>query len=163
MESHLHERNIGVSSGWGCSSFVDVTKNYRTLFFKSLKFWRRQSRNYWKTGKKCGSASACGIFHYILPVTYVPLLLNLKTLLKVISHYEIYILGDFNIDLMKYSEHLLAEQYLTMLYSNNLLPLTTKPTRLTQHTSTLIDHIYTNSYLRVDASVLCTWSANINI
>ena len=76
-----------------------------------------------------------------------------ETLLKEISHYDIYILGDFNIDLMKYSEHLLAEQYLTMLYSNNLLPLTTKPTRLTQHTSTLTDHIYTNSNLRVDASI----------
>ena len=41
-----------------------------------------------------------------------------------------------------------------MLYSNNLLPLITKPTRLTYHTSTLIDHIYTNSNLRVDAGIV---------
>ena len=65
-----------------------------------------------------------------------------------------YILGDFNIDLLKYSEHLLTEEYLNMLYSNNLLPLITKPTRLTHHTSTLIDHIYPNSNLRVDAGVV---------
>ena len=32
-----------------------------------------------------------------------------------------------------------------MLYSNNFLPLITKPTRLTDHSSTLIDHIYTNA------------------
>ena len=32
-----------------------------------------------------------------------------------------------------------------MLYSNNIFPLITKPTRLTDHTSTLIDHIYTNT------------------
>ena len=50
-----------------------------------------------------------------------------ETLLKDISQYEIYILGDFNIDLLKYSEHLLSEEYLNMLYSNNLLPLITKP------------------------------------
>ena len=62
MASHLDERNIGVSSGWGCSCFVDVTKNYRTLCFKSFQFWRRQSRNYWKTSKQCGNASARGIF-----------------------------------------------------------------------------------------------------
>ena len=77
-----------------------------------------------------------------------------ETLLKEISQYEIYILGDFNIDLLKYSEHLLSEEYLNMLYSNNLLPLITKPTRLTHHTSTLIDHIYTNSNLSVDAGIV---------
>ena len=64
-----------------------------------------------------------------------------ETLLKEISEHEIYILGDFNIDLLKYSEHLLTEECLNMLYLNNLLPLITKPTRLTHHTSTLIDHI----------------------
>ena len=41
-----------------------------------------------------------------------------------------------------------------MLYSNNLLPLKTKPTRLTRHTSTLIDHIYTNSNLGFDAGIV---------
>lgn len=41
-----------------------------------------------------------------------------KTLLKEISQYEIYILGDFNIDFLKYSELLLTEEYLNMLYSN---------------------------------------------
>ena len=32
-----------------------------------------------------------------------------------------------------------------MLHSNNFLPITTKPFRLTYHTATLIDHISTNS------------------
>ena len=32
-----------------------------------------------------------------------------------------------------------------MLYSSNLLPVITKPTRITSHTATLIDHIYTNA------------------
>ena len=76
-----------------------------------------------------------------------------ETMLKEISQYEFYILGDFNIDLLKYSEHLLSEEYLNMLYSNNLRPLITKPTRHTHHTSTLIDHIYTNSNLSVDAGI----------
>ena len=32
-----------------------------------------------------------------------------------------------------------------MLYSNNFLPLITKSTRLTDYSSILIDHIYTNA------------------
>jgi len=40
--------------------------------------------------------------------------------------------------------HSHAEQYLDMLYSNNLLPINTTPTRITEHTATLNDHIYTN-------------------
>ena len=40
-----------------------------------------------------------------------------------------------------------------MHYSDNLLPLMTKPARLTHHNFTLRDHIYTNSYMSVDASI----------
>ena len=31
-----------------------------------------------------------------------------------------------------------------MLFANNILPIITKPTRLTDHTATLTDHISTN-------------------
>ena len=32
-----------------------------------------------------------------------------------------------------------------MLHSNNVLPIITKPTRITNYTATLIDHIYSNN------------------
>ena len=48
---------------------------------------------------------------------------------------------------LKHDEHLLAGEYLDMLYSNNFLPIITEPSRLTHHTSTLIDHIYRNPIL----------------
>ena len=38
-----------------------------------------------------------------------------------------------------------TDDYLDMLYSDGLLPLITKPTRITSHSATLIDHIYTNT------------------
>ena len=41
-----------------------------------------------------------------------------------------------------------------MLYSHNLLPVITKPTRITNHTGTLIDHIYTNSVNRLISGVI---------
>ena len=40
--------------------------------------------------------------------------------------------------------HQPTEKYLDMLYANNFIPLITKPTRITDHSKTLIDHIYTN-------------------
>ena len=58
---------------------------------------------------------------------------------------HVYIIGDVNINFLRYNEHTNTEDYLNMLYSNNFLPLITKPTRLTDHSSTLIDHIYTNT------------------
>ena len=67
----------------------------------------------------------------------------IKSLIKRKQH--VYIIGDVNINFLKYNEHANTEDYLNMLYSNNFLPLITKPNRLTDHSSTLIDHIYTNA------------------
>jgi hypothetical protein len=73
--------------------------------------------------------------------------LELEGIIKNISekNHHIYIIGDINIDFLKYNDHPKTKEYLDMLYSNNLVPLITKPTRITNHTATLIDHIYTNA------------------
>lgn len=59
------------------------------------------------------------------------------------SKNDVYILGDINIDFLKFNSNIPTEEYLYMLYTQNFLPIITKPTRLTNHTATLIDHIYT--------------------
>ena len=59
-----------------------------------------------------------------------------------------------NIYLLKHHTHLQTGRYLDMLYSHNLLPVITKPTRITNHTATLIDHIYTNSVNRLISGVI---------
>ena len=56
-----------------------------------------------------------------------------------------FLIGDTNIDFMKVNSHCQTEEYLDMLFSHGLLPIITKPTRITSYTATLIDHIYTNS------------------
>ena len=57
---------------------------------------------------------------------------ELENLIKQLNqkNYQVYIMGDMNIDFLKYSDHAKTEEYLNMLYSNCLLPLITKPTRL---------------------------------
>ena len=47
-----------------------------------------------------------------------------------------------NIDFLKCCVHAQTEEYLNMLFANNILPIITKPTRLTDHTATLIDHTF---------------------
>ena len=59
---------------------------------------------------------------------------------------DIILTGDFNIDLMKYSrpQHDETTDFLDQMLVNNLLPKVTIPTRETETSSTLIDHIFTN-------------------
>ena len=57
---------------------------------------------------------------------------------------EVYILGDVNMDLLKFANHSKTGEYLENTFSQGFLPLITKPTRVSSHSATLIDHIYTN-------------------
>ena len=55
-----------------------------------------------------------------------------------------YICGDFNIDLMKYTTHLETTKFLDMKYSLGYYPLIIKPTRICTRSTTLVDNIFTN-------------------
>lgn len=72
---------------------------------------------------------------------------------KLQNRYQLYILGDMNIDFLKYNYHTQTEEYLDMLHSNNISPIITKPTRITNYTATLIDHIYTNNTKQVISGI----------
>ena len=59
-----------------------------------------------------------------------------------------------NINFLKFNEHTQTEEFLDMLYANNILPIITTPTRLTDHAATLIDHINTNSLQNFSPGIL---------
>ena len=56
-----------------------------------------------------------------------------------------YICGDINIDLLKTDKVQSIKNYTDMICSLGSIPLIKHPTRITQTSSTLIDHIYTNN------------------
>jgi hypothetical protein len=56
----------------------------------------------------------------------------------------VHILGDFNLDLLKYNESNFVQNYADTFFSSGFLQLIMKPTRCTSNTATLIDHIITN-------------------
>lgn len=65
-------------------------------------------------------------------------------LLDNISHEnkEIVLLGDTNIDLLKYSSNKHTTEYLDMLIANSFCPVVTLPTRVLYSAATLIDHVF---------------------
>ena len=56
----------------------------------------------------------------------------------------IVLLGDFNIDLLKYDTNKDSTAFLDLMYTNFLLPYVTTPTQVTSHSETLIDNIFSN-------------------
>ena len=61
-------------------------------------------------------------------------------------------MGDFNIDLLKYESSNFSNRFGEQMFTSFFFPLITKPTRITQHTSTLIDNIFTNDLDQVQSS-----------
>ena len=54
------------------------------------------------------------------------------------------IMGDMNIDLLKFGSHSKTSDYLDNIFTYGYLPVITKPTRVTNSSASLIDHIYIN-------------------
>ena len=58
---------------------------------------------------------------------------------------NIYLMGDFNIDLLKYENCKYSQTLLQCMQSFSMLPTIDKPTRVYGSSATLIDNIFTNN------------------
>ena len=56
----------------------------------------------------------------------------------------VFLLGDFNFDLLKYEQYKAINEFLDFLSSNMFLPHNVQPTRITSQSKTLIDNIFPN-------------------
>ena len=70
----------------------------------------------------------------------------LNKLLENISKEQksIFLLGDFNVNFLNYNEHNPTNEFLDSLVSNSFIPLILQPTRITNHSNTLIDNMFSN-------------------
>lgn len=91
--------------------------------------------------------------HVILGVIYRPPNTNLEDfnnhlsdVLEIITRENklIYLLGDYNINLLNSDHHGNSSLFIDIMYSYSLFPLINKPTRVTTQSATLIDNIFTN-------------------
>jgi exonuclease III len=65
---------------------------------------------------------------------------------------EVVLLGDFNIDLLKLSDHKESNIFYNCLMAHHYLPVITKPTRITPSSRTLIDNIYCTCWSKLSYS-----------
>ena len=56
----------------------------------------------------------------------------------------LYIMGDFNLDLLKINQHRYTATFIETMLSHSLLPMINKPTRIKNDSETLIDNIFCN-------------------
>ena len=73
---------------------------------------------------------------------------DFNKILSIISkdNKQCYIMGDFNLDLLHCDHHAYTQEFIDSLFSHMFIPLINKPTRLTSHSATLIDNIFTNCF-----------------
>ena len=71
---------------------------------------------------------------------------QIETVIKNVKNVKksIFLCGDLNIDLLKYNDNTPTKNFVDMMFSLGLYQLIDKPTRITDHSATLIDNIFTN-------------------
>ena len=69
---------------------------------------------------------------------------HLQILEKKHKNKIIHIVGDFNVDLAKYNSDLLCHELINKMAEHNFAQIIPLHTLVTDHTSTIIDHVYSN-------------------
>lgn len=67
-----------------------------------------------------------------------------------------YIMGDFNIDLLKDDSDKPTHEYLNLVYSYSFIPTIYKPTRITEQSATIIDNILVNNHDDINSAIIVT-------
>ena len=72
--------------------------------------------------------------------------------LKFLRKINVFFLGDFNVDLLKYDKHAPTNEFLDSLFSHMFLPHIVQPTRISTTSKTLIDNIFSNIHFPTSVS-----------
>ena len=76
---------------------------------------------------------------------------------------QFFLLRDFNINLLNYNEHQPTNEFLDSLASNSIIPYILQPTRITSHSKTLIDNVFSNvfSFEAISGNITATISDHL--
>ena len=92
---------------------------------------------------------------YIVGVIYRPpdsnmtlFFQHLETVVDKVKNKRCYLMGDFNLDLIKSEHHSATGKFLSDMNSVGFHPLISLPSRITPSSATLIDNIFTNDFCR---------------
>ena len=110
-------------------------------FSKSECLWLDISQNNFKTELTLGA-----VYRHPDQTKIIEFVEKFSNSLSDLSHKKkvYYILGDFNINLHRDNRVNSANLYINSVLSHGAIPLITKSTRISNNSSTIIDHIITN-------------------
>ena len=81
-----------------------------------------------------------------------------------ITNKELVLVGDFNINVLDFSESKMVRSFVNLMFRHDLIPIVNKPTRVTWNTATAIDHIIANSVLsRLTYAITFSYSSCLNV
>ena len=66
-----------------------------------------------------------------------------------------YLMGDYSINLLNYGKHIDTTEFVDILHGHSFISLINRPTRVKQQSATLIDNMFTNSYLNIENTFQC--------
>jgi hypothetical protein len=118
------------------------------------------------TVKCCGHTNKNHIFGTIYRrpgsnITHFNNLLSEKLQIISLENKPIIHMGDYNIDLLKSDSHSPTNDFLDLNMHHTLLPVITRPTRVTNSTATIIDNIFSN-YLDLSKLTTCILPIDIS-
>ena len=60
---------------------------------------------------------------------------------------EVILIGDFNMNLLDFDKNKRVQSFVNLMFRFGMIPTINKPTRVTRHTATAIDHVFTNTIM----------------
>ena len=127
---------------------IDETSLEGEFLFAKLKCYKNTNRTIIIGGTYRSPSSK--------PDKYIEKLDNILSGLKRHKNKQILLMGDLNIDLTAYESNLCCQNLINITSNHGLIQIISKPTRVTDHSASLIDHIYTNSIQNVTNSGILT-------
>ena len=60
---------------------------------------------------------------------------------------EVILIGDFSMNLLDFDKDKRVQSFVNLIFRFGMIPTINKPTRVTRHTATAIDHVFTNTIM----------------
>ena len=57
------------------------------------------------------------------------------------------LIGDFNVNLLDFEKNKRVQSFVNLMFQFGMIPTINKPTRVTRHTATVTDHVFTNTIM----------------
>ena len=142
---HLHSQPTKSSHG-GVVMYVNKHLDYTVR--DDLSVIEDEYETLWieiKTGSKAKNILCCCVYRHpnTDPKKFVDYMDNVFSKLSK-ANKSVFLMGDFNVNLLSYETHSDTNDFINSMVYYYLLPYILHPTRVTDHSSTVIDNIFSN-------------------